>query len=126
MAHFWAGAVSRGIQGMRMFNGSMMLIETKGFVNMLALVDLMVKEADVELIGWKEIGSGFVSALIWGDVASLKCAVEVASSQAESRKLPFSHCLMPKVRRRMVDFLMRVYISPETSSSASGTSIGEG
>jgi ethanolamine utilization protein EutM len=60
------------------------MIETKGLVCLVEASDAMLKAANVTLIGWQKIGSGLVTALIVGDVAAVKAAID-AGSQAASR-----------------------------------------
>lgn len=59
------------------------MIETKGFVGMVEASDAMVKAAKVELVGYEKIGGGFVTAVVRGDVAAVKAAVEAGSKAAE-------------------------------------------
>src|SRR5918911_221849 len=59
------------------------LIETKGFVGMVEASDAMVKAAKVELVGYEKIGGGYVTAVVRGDVAAVKAAVEAGSRAAE-------------------------------------------
>jgi ethanolamine utilization protein EutM len=59
------------------------MIETRGFTAMVVASDAMVKAAKVELIGYEKIGGGFVTAIVRGDVASVKAAVEAGVVAAE-------------------------------------------
>ena len=59
------------------------MIETKGFVGMVEAADAMVKAAKVELIGYEKIGGGYVTAIVRGDVAAVKAAVEAGARGAE-------------------------------------------
>jgi ethanolamine utilization protein EutM len=59
------------------------MIETKGLVALIEASDAMVKAADVTLIGWQKIGSGLVTAMVVGDVAAVKAAVDAGSAAAE-------------------------------------------
>lgn len=59
------------------------LIETKGLVCLIEASDAMLKAANVKLIGWTKIGSGMVTALITGDVAAVKAAVDAGVSAAQ-------------------------------------------
>ena len=45
--------------------------------------DAMVKAARVELVGYERIGGGFVTAIIRGDVAAVKAAVDAGSLAAQ-------------------------------------------
>lgn len=58
------------------------MIETKGFVTAMEAADAAMKAADVELLGWKKVGSGMVAVFFTGDVASAKAAVEAGSEAA--------------------------------------------
>ena len=59
------------------------MIETKGFAAMVEASDAMVKAARVELVGYEKIGGGYVTAIIRGDVAAVKAAVEAGVRGAE-------------------------------------------
>jgi len=52
------------------------LIETFGIVYVLEAADAMCKAADVELIGFENVASGYISVLVRGDVGACKAAVE--------------------------------------------------
>jgi len=52
------------------------LIETFGLVFVLEAADAMVKAAEVELIGYENTASGYISVLVGGDVAACKTAVD--------------------------------------------------
>src|SRR5438477_12105469 len=58
------------------------MIETKGLVALVEASDAMLKAANVTLIGWQKIGSGLVTALIVGDVAAVKAAIDAGSAAA--------------------------------------------
>lgn len=59
------------------------MIETKGFAAMVEASDAMVKAARVELIGYEKIGGGYVTAIVRGDVASVKAAVDAGVQAAQ-------------------------------------------
>jgi ethanolamine utilization protein EutM len=58
------------------------MIETKGLVALVEASDAMLKSANVNLIGWQKIGSGLVTALVVGDVAAVKAAVDAGAAAA--------------------------------------------
>lgn len=58
------------------------MIETKGLVPLVEASDAMLKAANVTLIGWQKIGSGLVTAMVVGDVAAVKAAVDAGASAA--------------------------------------------
>jgi len=59
------------------------MIESRGFVAMVEACDAMTKAAKVELVGYEKIGGGFVTAIVRGDVASVRAAVEAGVRAAE-------------------------------------------
>ena len=59
------------------------MIETKGFAAMVEASDAMVKAAKVELVGYEKIGGGYVTAIVRGDVAAVKAALEAGTKGAE-------------------------------------------
>ena len=58
------------------------MIETKGLVALIEASDAMIKAANVTLIGWQKIGSGLVTAMVVGDVAAVKAAVDAGAAAA--------------------------------------------
>lgn len=59
------------------------MIETKGFIAMTEASDAMLKAARVELVGYEKTGGGYVTAIIRGDVAAVKAAVDAGSLAAQ-------------------------------------------
>ena len=59
------------------------MIETRGFTAMVEASDAMVKAAKVELIGFEKIGGGYVTAIVRGDVAAVRAAVDAGVRAAE-------------------------------------------
>jgi microcompartment protein CcmL/EutN len=59
------------------------MIECKSFAAMVEAADAMVKAAKVELVSYEKTGGGFVTAIVRGDVAAVKAAVEAGVRGAE-------------------------------------------
>lgn len=59
------------------------MIETKGFTAMVEASDAMLKAAKVELVGFEKIGGGYVTAIVRGDIASVRAAVDAGTRAAE-------------------------------------------
>ena len=59
------------------------MIECKSFAAMVEAADAMVKAAKVELVGYEKIGGGYVTAIVRGDVAAVKAALEAGTKGAE-------------------------------------------
>ena len=62
------------------------MIETRGLVAMIEATDAMVKAAKVSLVGWEKIGSGYVTAMVRGDVAAVKAATDAGAAAATTRR----------------------------------------
>src|SRR5437870_13908214 len=58
------------------------MIETKGLVALIEGSDAAIKAANVTLLGWQKIGSGLVTAMVVGDVAAVKAAVDAGAAAA--------------------------------------------
>ncbi len=58
------------------------MIETKGFIPLVEATDAMVKAANVEFLGWDNVGSGMVSVFVTGDVAAVKAATDAGAAAA--------------------------------------------
>ena len=72
------------------------MIETKGFAAMVEASDAMVKAARVELVGYEKIGGGYVTAIIRGDVAAVKAALDAGARSAEKVGEVVSVHLIPR------------------------------
>ncbi len=59
------------------------MIECRSFAAMVEASDAMVKAARVELVGYEKTGGGYVTAIVRGDVAAVKAAVEAGARGAE-------------------------------------------
>jgi len=56
------------------------MIECKGLVAMIEAADAMVKSANVRLVGWEKIDAGLVTAIVRGDVAAVRSAVDAGAA----------------------------------------------
>jgi microcompartment protein CcmL/EutN len=58
------------------------MIECRSFAAMVEASDAMVKAAKVELVGYEKTGGGYVTAIVRGDVAAVKAAVDAGTNGA--------------------------------------------
>jgi len=58
------------------------MLETRGLVAALEASDVMVKAANVRLVGSEKIGSGLVNIVIRGDVSAVRAAVDAGGAAA--------------------------------------------
>jgi microcompartment protein CcmL/EutN len=59
------------------------MIECRSFAAMVEAADAMVKAAKVELVSYESTGGGYVTAVVRGDVAAVKAAVDAGVRGAE-------------------------------------------
>ncbi len=60
------------------------MIETRGFAAVVEAADAMVKAAKVELVSYEKTGGGYVTAIVRGDVAAVKAAIEAGVRTAQT------------------------------------------
>ena len=58
------------------------MVETRGFVGLIEAADAMLKAANVVLVSWQKVDAGLVTALIRGDVGSVKAATDAGAAAA--------------------------------------------
>ena len=60
------------------------LVETKGLVGLVDASDAMCKAANVQLIKMVQIGGGYVTTIVRGDVGSVRAAVDAGAAAAKA------------------------------------------
>lgn len=88
------------------------MIETKGLVALIEAADSMVKAANVTLVGWEKIGSGYVTVLCRGDVASVKAATDAGAGAARRVGELLAVHVIPRPHANLGDIFA---ISPRSS-----------
>ena len=58
------------------------MVETRGLVGMIEAADAMVKTANVVFVGYQKVDAGLVTAIVRGDVASVKAATDAGAAAA--------------------------------------------
>jgi len=58
------------------------MIETRGLIGMIEAADAMVKAANVVFVGWQKVDAGLVTAIVRGDVGSVKAATDAGAAAA--------------------------------------------
>jgi ethanolamine utilization protein EutM len=58
------------------------MVETRGLIGMIEAADAMVKAANVQFVGWQKVDAGLVTAIIRGDVGSVKAATDAGAAAA--------------------------------------------
>jgi microcompartment protein CcmL/EutN len=87
---------------------SLALIETFGIVYVLEAADAMVKAADVEIIGYENVASGYISVLTEGDVAACKAALAAGIKAVQAMDASvYSSCVIATPHRDLVKMTRR-------------------
>jgi microcompartment protein CcmL/EutN len=81
------------------------LIETRGLVPMIEAADAMVKAAKVTLVSYEKIGSGYVTAIVRGDVAAVKSATEAGDAAARKVGELISVHVIPRPHKNLEEVL---------------------
>ena len=81
------------------------MIETRGLVALIEAADAMVKAAKVTLVGYEKIGSGYVTALVRGDVAAVKAATDAGAAAARRVGELVSVHVIPRPHGNLEDVL---------------------
>ena len=95
------------------------MIECKSFAAMVEAADAMVKAAKVELVGYEKTGGGFVTAIVRGDVAAVKAAVEAGVRNAEKVGEVVSVHVIPRPHLN-VDLVLPLGREAEAQQEAKG------
>lgn len=83
------------------------LIETRGLVGLIEASDAMCKAANVRLIRSIEIGGGFVTTVVRGDVGSVRASVDAGAAAARRvGELVASH-VIPRPHDGLVEGILR-------------------
>ena len=67
------------------------MIECRSFAAMVEAADAMVKAAKVELVSYESTGGGYVTAVVRGDVAAVKAAVDAGVRGAREGRRGHRH-----------------------------------
>ena len=94
------------------------MVETRGLIAMIEAADAMVKAARVNLVGWEKIGSGYVTAMVRGDVAAVRAATDAGAAAARRVGELISVHVIPRPHPSLEDILP---IGKAASNNASAT-----
>ena len=88
------------------------LVETKGLIVLVAATDAMLKAANVQVVKQIRIGGGLVTAIVSGDVGSVRAAVEAGSRVAgQVGELVSSHVIA-----NPAEGVLEVFLTQDTPS----------
>ncbi|MEO1999698.1 MAG: BMC domain-containing protein [Planctomycetaceae bacterium] len=84
-------------------NDAIGLVETKGLVAQIEASDTMLKAANVTLVKQVQIGGGYVTTVIRGDVGSVRAAVDAGAAAATQLGELVSAHLIPRPEQSLLD-----------------------
>ena len=83
------------------------LIETKGLVGLIEASDAMCKAASVKLVKSIEIGGGYVTSVVRGDVGSVRASIDAGAAAARRVGELVSSHIIPRPHELMVEGMLR-------------------
>jgi microcompartment protein CcmL/EutN len=83
------------------------LIETRGMVGLVEASDAMVKAASVELVKTVQIGGGYVTTIVRGDVGSVRAAVDAGATAAKVVGELVSSHVIPRPHDALVESMLK-------------------
>ncbi len=72
------------------------ILETNGFVPLIEGADAAVKAASVDVVEWRQVGSGYVSFVVEGEVSAVRSAIDAARESASKVGEVISDLVIPR------------------------------
>jgi microcompartment protein CcmL/EutN len=101
------------------------LIETRGLVGSIEAADVMVKTANVHILGTEYIRNGLVTVEIIGEVAAVKAAVDAASAAAARVGQVVSTHVIPRPAEEIESILKKITPLPAAKAEDAPRSVSE-
>ncbi len=83
------------------------MVETRGLVGLVEASDAMCKAAGVRLVKSIEIGGGYVTSVVRGDVGSVKASVDAGAAAARRVGELVSSHIIPRPHEGIIDGMLR-------------------
>jgi microcompartment protein CcmL/EutN len=87
-------------------NQALGFVETKGLVGVVEASDAMCKAANVQLVRSMQIGGGYVTTIVRGDVGSVRAAVDAGAQAAKAVGELVSSHVIPRPHEGLVDGML--------------------
>ncbi|HEX8852499.1 MAG TPA: BMC domain-containing protein [Pyrinomonadaceae bacterium] len=97
------------------------MVECMGLVAMIEAADAMVKAANVTLVGYEKIDAGLVTAIVRGDVAAVRSAVDAGAAAASRVGKVVSTHVIPRPHAELDDGLPVLHTGETTRKKISGS-----
>jgi microcompartment protein CcmL/EutN len=88
-------------------NQAIGLVETRGLVGVVEASDAMCKAANVELVKTIQIGGGYVTTIVRGDVGSVHAAVDAGEAAAKAVGELVSSHVIARPHEGVIDGMLR-------------------
>lgn len=105
------------------------LVSTQSFPAIVGTADMMLKSSSVTLVGYEKIGSGYCTAVVRGNIADVRLAVEVGVETAEQFGQFISKAIISRPSRNLEEILpigsrLANFLSDRGHSRLSNQAIG--
>jgi microcompartment protein CcmL/EutN len=97
------------------------MIECRGLVAMIEAADAAVKAANVTLVGWEKIDAGLVTAIVRGEVAAVKAAVDAGAAAGRRVGEVLSTHVIPRPHSNIDEALPVLHTGETTRKKISGS-----
>jgi microcompartment protein CcmL/EutN len=97
------------------------MIECRGLVAMIEAADAAVKTANVTLVGWEKIDAGLVTAIVRGEVAAVKAAVDAGAAAGRKVGEVISTHVIPRPHSNIDDAIPVLHTGETTRKKISGS-----
>ncbi|HYN85367.1 MAG TPA: BMC domain-containing protein [Pyrinomonadaceae bacterium] len=101
------------------------MVECMGLVAMIEAADAMVKSANVTLVGYEKIDAGLVTAIVRGDVAAVRAAVDAGAAAASRVGTVVSTHVIPRPHAEVDDAVPVLRTGQTTRKKISGSVRGK-
>ena len=102
------------------------MVECKGLVAMIEAADAMVKAANVHLVGYEKVDAGLVTAIVRGEVAAVKSAVDAGAAAARKVGEVVATHVIPRPHANVDDGLPVLRTGETTRKKISGSVRAQG
>ena len=97
------------------------MIECRGLVAMIEAADAAVKAANVTLVGWEKIDAGLVTAIVRGEVAAVKAAVDAGAAAGRRVGEVLSTHVIPRPHSNIDEAIPVLHTGETTRKKISGS-----
>ena len=101
------------------------MIECRGLVAMIEAADAAVKAANVTLVGWEKIDAGLVTAIVRGEVAAVKAAVDAGAAAGRRVGEVLSTHVIPRPHSNIDEAIPVLHTGQTTRKKISGSVHGK-